>query len=87
MVLTGGPHLSVTQERGTRLAVEEERGKRWRGRGSWAAAHCARWAEGKDRGREGSGPSGRFSGRGRGKDKSFLLFLFKANFKFILKSV
>ena len=48
--LTGGPHLSVTQGRGTRLSVEEERGKRLRGRGSWAAACCARWAEGKDTG-------------------------------------
>jgi len=61
MVLTGGPHPSVTQGRGTRLSVEEERGRvAGRGEEKLGRGSCARWAEGKDWGR-GFGPSGQFS--------------------------
>ena len=75
---TGGPHLSATQGRRTRSAVEEERGEAWRtaagllrpgglgpSEGGKSGPRLPLGPERKRRG--GSGPSGRFPGRGRRK--------------------
>ena len=53
----------------------------------WAAAFYARWAEKKKEGERFCAFRPISREREEEKNKSFLLFLFKANFKFILKSV
>ena len=75
-VLTGGPHLSATQERGTRLAVKEERG-RWRSAAGPDAGAGPRCEERKEEGKEVGRPRGLSwaaafcAWLGRGKDRGW----------------